>query len=254
MGARMFLGALAALLSVGTLADDRAGGDDSGPPVYFAAGAMASVERSLYVGGDDRVVLLPLAIAQLGPVYLRGPSLGLYVYARDGLTVATGFSLDLTDTDRGDSRRLADMVELDRAVLGGLEVSYDADWGGVSLSVATDVSGAHDGFFVRIDGRRSLEMGRLEVEPRIGLAWKSAEVNRYYYGVGAADVTAVRPFYEPDAGLGFELGLTVAYPLAERHTLRFEAVAELVSDEVSDSPIVERSSRARIGVGYLFRF
>ena len=91
---------------------------------------MVSVERSLYLGGDDRVLFLPLVIAQIGPVYLRGPSLGLYVHARDGLTVATGISLDLTDIDRGDSPQLADMVELDRAVLGELDVSYEADWGG----------------------------------------------------------------------------------------------------------------------------
>ena len=89
---------------------------------------------------------------------------------------------------------------------------------------------------------------------RVGATWKSAEVNRYYYGVGAADATATRPLYEPDAGLGLDLGFTVAYPFAERHTLRFEAVVELVSDEVSGSPIVGRSSFGRIGAGYLFRF
>jgi len=242
------------LLSVGAFADDRVGDAEDGPPVYVAAGGMAFAERSLYVGGDDRVTLLPLVIAQLGPVYLRGPSLGLYVYARDALTVATGVSLDLRDTDRGDSPQLADMAELDRAVLGEIEASFEADWGDVSLSLAADISGAHDGWIARLAWRNSLAAGRFEVEPEVGIEWQGAKVNRYYYGVGVADVTATRPLYRPDAGLGFDLGVTVAYPFAERHTLRLEAAMEFVSDEVSDSPIVARDSVGRISAGYVFRF
>ena len=250
----LLVGTLGMLLSVGAFADDREGGDDAGPPAFFAAGAMASTERSLYLGGDDRVRILPLVIAQIGPFYLRGPSFGLYVYARDGLTVATGISLDLRDTDRGDSPRLADMDKLDRPVLGEIAASYDADWGGASFTLGADISGSHDGYLARLAWRTSHEIGRVEVEPEVGVTWKSAEISRYYYGVGAADVTATRPLYRPDAGLGFDLGVTVAYPLAERHTLRLEAAMEFVSGEVSDSPIVARDSVGRIGAGYVFRF
>ena len=250
----LLVGTLAMLLSAGAFADDREGDAGDGPPVYVAAGGMAYAERSLYLGGDDRVTLLPLVIAQLGPVYLRGPSLGLYVYARDGLTVATGISLDLRDTDRGDSPQLSDMAELDRAVLGELKASFDADWGDVSLSFAADISGAHDGCIARLAWHTSHAVGRFEIEPEVGIEWQGAKVNRYYYGVGAADVTPARPLYRPGAGLGFDLGVTVAYPFAERHTLRLEAAMEFVSDEVSDSPIVARDSVGRIGAGYIFRF
>ena len=251
---RLLIGTLAMLLSVGAIADAREGGVEDGPPVYVAAGGMLFVERSLYSGGDDRVTLLPLVIAQLGPVYLRGPSLGLYVYARERLTVATGISLDLRDTDRGDSPQLADMAELDRAVLGELKASFDADWGDVSLSFAADISGAHDGWIARLAWNESHPIGRFDVKPEVGFEWQDAKVNRYYYGVGAADVTATRPLYRPDAGFGFDLGVTVAYPFAERHTLRLEAAMEFVPDEVSDSPIVARDSVGRISAGYIFRF
>ena len=254
MTARTFIGALAMLLPFGAFADDREGGGDAGPPVYFAAGAMASTQGSFYRGGDDQVRLLPLVIAQLGPVYLRGPSLGLYVYGRDGLTVGTGISLDLADTDRGDSPQLADMAELDRAVFATVEASYDATWGALGLSFAADISGAHDGYRARVAWRNRLEAGRFELTPEVGIQWQSAEVNRYYYGVGAADVTATRALYRPDAGIGFDLGVTVAYPFAQRHTLRLEAAMELVSDEVSDSPIVARDRVGRIGAGYVLRF
>ena len=254
MRIRLLLGALIALLPLCALAGDRDGDAADGPPFFFAAGAMMATERSVYLGGDDRVLLLPLAIAQLGPVYLRGPAFGVFVYARGGVRVATGIALDLTDTDRGDSPQLADMADLDRPVFGEVAASFGADWGEASLSFGADVSGAHDGYVGSLAWRGSFEVGGLEVGPGIGIKWSSAEVNRYYYGVQAIEEAAGRPRYEPGAGLGYEFGLTVAYPFAERHTLRFEAAMELVPDEVSDSPIVARDSVGRIGVGYIYRF
>ena len=251
---RLLVGTVVMVLSAVAFADDREGDAEGGLPVYVGAGGVAYAEQSLYLGGDDRFIILPLVIVQLGPVYLRGPSLGLYVYARDGVTVAAGVALDLRDTDRGDSPHLADMAELDRAVLGELKASFDADWGGVSLSLAADVSGAHDGWIARLAWHTSHAVGRFEVEPEVGIEWQGATVNRYYYGVGTADVTATRPLYRPDAGLGFDLGVTLAYLFAERHTLRLEATMEFVSDEVSNSPIVARDSVGRIIGGYVFRF
>ena len=62
------------------------------------------------------------------------------------MSVSAGISLDLADTHRGDSPQLADMAELDDVVLGEVEVSYEADWGELGLSLAADVRGTHDGY------------------------------------------------------------------------------------------------------------
>ena len=248
--------ALAILLSAGALGDEPNGeGGEDGPLVYFAAGGWMSVEQSLYRGGDEQVTVLPLVVAHLGPVYLRGPALGLYLYGGDGRpTVSTAISLDLTDTGRGDSPQLADMSELHRAVLGKLDASHEGDWGRLSLSIAADISGTHGGYLARLSYGTPIEVGRGTLEPELGVKWQSADVNRYYFGVDAADVTATRPRYKPDAGVGYDLRFTVAYPFAERHMLRLEVGTELVSDEISESPIVERDSMVSIGAGYLFRF
>ena len=255
MRSRMLIGALALLLSTGVFADDRDDDDDNdGPGFLLAAGASVSVEQSPYVGGDDSVEVLPLLLVRMGRFYLRGPALGVDLYGGDDLSVSAGISLDLADSDRGDSPQLADMTEVDDVLLGEVEVSYEADWGELDLSLAADISGTHDGYVAGLSYGYPLRIGRWEIEPEVGVKWHSAEVNHHYYGVGAADVLPARPLYEPDAGMNYELGVTVTYPFAERHALSLEVEAEWFSTEVSDSPIVERDNVASVGVSYLFRF
>ena len=254
MRSRILIGALALLLSTGVFADDRDDDDNDGPGFLLAAGAGVRVEQSPYVGGDASVEVLPLLFVQMGRFYLRGPTLGVYLYGGDDLSVSAGISLDLADTRRGDSPQLADMAELDDVLLGEIEVSYEADWGELDLELAADISGTHDGYLAGLSYGYPLQIGGWEIEPEVGVEWRSAKVNRHYYGVGAADVSPARPFYEPDAGIGYELGVTFTYPFAERHALSLAAGAEWFSTEVSDSPIVERDSVANVGVSYLFRF
>ena len=212
------------------------------------------MEQSLYSGGENGVEPLPLLLVQLGPVYVRGTRFGTYVYGRDGVTVAAGIALDLRDTDRGDSPQLADMAKLDTVVLGELRLAREAEWGELDLSLAADVSGEHGGYLADLFFGPALEVGRLEVEPRFGIKWQSAEVIRYYYGVGAADARPNRPRYRPDGGVSFAMGATATHAFAERHALRFEVSAESVSSEVSESPIVERGSFVTLRAGYFYRF
>ena len=253
MRKQLVLGAMALLLSAGVYAEgDGDGRDDR--QLFLAAGATLAMEQSLYLDGDDGVELLPLWYVQLGPVFLRGPAIGSYLYAGDGLTVSAAISLDLRDTSRGDSRRLSNMVELDQAVLGELEVSREVAWGELGFSFAADISGTHDGYLVGLSYGYPVAVGRWEIEPQVGIEWQSAGVTRYYYGVSAADVLPTRPLYESGAGVNYELGVTLTYLLAERHSLQLETRAELLSSEVSDSPIVERDNRVNISVGYLFRY
>ena len=254
MPTRILIGTLVLILSTAVHADDGDDDDNDGSWFHLAAGAGVSVEQSPYLGGKASVEVLPVLFVQMGRFYLRGPTLGAELFDGDDLSVSAGISLDFADTHRGDSPQLADMAKLDDVWLGEIEMSYEADWGELGLSLAADVSGTHDGYLAGFSYGYPLELGAWQIEPEVGVEWRSAKVSRYYYGVGANDVRSDRPFYEPDAGMNYELGVTATYPFAERHALSLEAGVEWLSSEVSDSPIVERDSVASVGVSYLFRF
>ena len=255
------IGALTLIISTGVHADGRDDdGDDGGWQFNLSAGAGVSVEQSPYVGGKDDIKVLPLLFVDMGRFYLHGPELGVHLYDDDDLSVSAGVSLDLADTDRGDSPQLADMDELDDVVLGVVGVSYKADWGEVEVSLGADISGTHDGYLAEFSYGYPIEVGGWQIEPEIGVEWHSAEVNRHYYGVNTGNVRPThslykhRPFYQPDAGMNYELSVTATYPFAERHALWVEAGAEWLSTEASDSPIVDRDVLVGISAGYLFRF
>ena len=248
---RIFIFGLAALLSAAVHAEES---DGDGSRFQFAAGALMTAEQSVYVEGDDIVRLLPGVFGLWGRFYVRGPELGVYLLGGGDWTMSTGISLELGDTERGDSPQLADMAELDHVLLGRFAVSHDAGWGRLDLSFAADISGTHDGYLAGLSYAYPLAIGRWQVEPGVGIEWHSAEINRYYYGVSAAEALPARHFYRPDAGLSYRFGVSASYAIAERHVLQVEASSEALSSEVTDSPIVERYSRRSIGVGYLFRF
>ena len=254
MRPHILAGVLATLVSTGVHSDNHDDDDRGDPQIRVYAGALASTEQSPYLGGDNRDRFLPQLFVQWGRFYVRGPAAGVYVYGGDGWFVSTGVVLDLEDTERGDSSQLADMIDLDLVLLGEIVVSREADWGELELSLAADISGKHDGYLAGLSFSIPLEAGPLQIEPKAGIKWHSAAVNRYYYGVSAADALATRPRYEPDSGVTTELGATVTYPFADRHALQLEAGTEIFPGAVTDSPIVERDSRVRFGIGYIYRF
>ena len=141
-------------------------------------------------------------------------------------------------------------------------MSCSANWwrptspggGELGLRVAADVSGRHDGYLAGLSYGYPLELGAWTVEPGAGIEWRSAEVNRYFHGVGPADASPTRPRYRPDASVSTRSVLPRPYSFAERQSLQLTAGIELFDSEVSESPIVARNHRRSIGVGYLFRF
>ena len=253
MRARTLLGALAAVLSAAAHAGE-SGDAAAGPQFRIAAGAEVTSEQSLYVQGGAVVTVLPGVYALWGRVYVRGPALGVYLLGGGDWTVSTGIFLELEDADRGDSPRLADMAELKDGLLGELVASYDTGWGELDFRAAADISGRHDGYLAGLAYGYPLAVGRWEVEPSVGVEWRSAEINRYHFGVSAADALPTRPLYRPDAGVSFEFGVSATCSFAESHSLQLTAGIESFGNEVADSPIVERSSRGKVGIGYLYRF
>jgi MipA family protein len=128
----------------------------------------------------------------------------------------------------------------DYAVEAGLEMLLDGEWGQSTLRAFHDVSGTHRGYEVSADYSYRFTRGRFSLAPSVGVAYKSARLSNYYWGVHADEVRRTLLGFEADAGIGWEAGLRTSYYLTKRLRLAVSANYERLHHSVADSPIVER--------------
>lgn len=132
------------------------------------------------------------------------------------------------------------------AVELGLEALFDGDWGQASLHAFGDVSNTHDGFELSADYSYRVTRGRLSLSPSVGLSWKSAALNDYYWGVHPDERSATLGGYRAGAGLGWEAGLRANYYLSKSLRLAVSANYERLQHDVAMSPLVRQ--------GYVFGY
>jgi outer membrane protein len=128
----------------------------------------------------------------------------------------------------------------DYAVELGLEVLFDGEWGQATVRGFHDVSKTHDGFEVSADYSYRWTRGRWSVSPSVGVAYKSAELSDYYWGVHPDDAAPTLIEYQVDEGVNWEAGLRTSYYLTKSTRLAVSANYERLHHSIAMSPIVEQ--------------
>jgi outer membrane protein len=248
----VLLGLCIATVSNATFADDR---DDDGDEYNYGLGPFVMAQASIFAGGKDEVELYPWFQAEWGRFFVNGPALGVLVQERDNWGVSASIELDFTgDTDRGDSPQLSDMNELNEAVLASIQMFYEADFGGIDFTIGSDIGVGHKGYMASFSYGYPMEFRGWEIEPSIEVGWSSKEINRYFYGVSEMEVRANRPFYQPNAGINYEVGLSATYSFNQRHSIFSEVETTFYSSEIRHSPIVSDSNAFVASIAYIYRF
>jgi outer membrane protein len=124
----------------------------------------------------------------------------------------------------------------DYAIELGIESLIDGDWGSAALRAFHDVSGTHDGYELSAYYSRRWTVGRLSLTPTVGVAYKSARLNDYYWGVHQDEATFALPAYEAGAGFGLEGGLVANYYLSRNLRVALSVNYERLAHDVADSP------------------
>ncbi len=223
--------------------------------VEISIGLMGGQMQSPYLGGEDQSFVFPMLDISWGPLFFRGGTLGTFIYGDENFAIAAGISPDfIADKDRGDSKLLSDMTELDTVINGTLLMIYQSDFGEFELKYDADISDKHDGNVVSLSYSYPMQFNRFEFRPYFGVQKVSEEVNQYYYGVSQADVINTREFYMPEAGVNYNAGLSTIYSINAHHNIMFDVAGTFYSDEIKDSPIVDDSSSLSVSLGYFYRF
>jgi outer membrane protein len=126
----------------------------------------------------------------------------------------------------------------DYAVELGLEMLFDGEWGHATLRAFHDVSNTHEGYEISADYSYRWVRGRFTIAPTVGVAYKSAELSDYYWGVHADEVLPTLQGYQVDGGIGWEAGLRTSYYITKSMRVAVSANYEQLTHNIALSPLV----------------
>lgn len=159
-----------------------------------------------------------------------------------------------TKLSRRELAALIDSPDRDYAFEMGVEFLSDGSWGFLQAQFNSDVSGVHNGheFWLRYgyDGY----YGRWQVQPSVGVSWKSAEYNNYYFGVRSEESSKYLPVYRAGSGVNYSAKMSFGYLLTEHWRLVATAEYETLNDDTVASPFVFEDSVTTYFAGVYYRF
>lgn len=197
-----------------------------------------------------RNTVLPYAYFDYGRFFARLDTFGIKT-ARMGygyLELAGRVDLQGFDADRGLQRR-SDPIPL------GLGTYQETPFGAFFLNVFRDFNKSHATLAEAIYAAQ-FDVGPVSFYPQLGVEYRSASYNDYFFGVSASESAAsgVRQ-YHAGASTSPTLGLAADVPLTGDWHLNLHWRRKWLDNSVSDSPLVRRHTddTAIVAVSYRFK-
>lgn len=217
-------------------------------------GVAASMDA--YRDADDDVWPIPLVDLRYHRFTFRGISAGFDLYRSQRLNLSLTAAPEFGGVEAEDGDYFLGLEDRNISAMAGLALNYNFNpKTGLDFSWKSDVTGEHDGNVAEMNVTRRMFWGRTIFFPSIGLEYRSDDMMDYYYGVSLAEARADRPAYVSDAGLNFKVGFLYSTPISEK--MSFQALVNLtrLSDEASDSPLIEDDidSFAFLGIAWKLR-
>lgn len=205
--------------------------------IYVGGGAVVSSKP--YIGVDSKVYPIPVFGYEGDRLYLRGITGGYRLVKNERFSFGPILRPRFEGYEESDSPALAGMGNRRPTLDAGLEVSYRADWGLLSLAAVTDVLGEYDGQELEFAYTARFEWAGFTFVPSAALRWRSSDLVGYYYGVEPGEARPGRPAYNPNDALNPAIRLAVTRDLSKRWGTLVGVQYEWLDREIRSSPIVD---------------
>lgn len=221
-------------------------------------GAGAGVMTSEYRGTDAKAYPVPIINYEGERFYIRGLTGGLKLYT-DGvheLSVNARYLPQFFDASESRSQAMKKLDDRNSTMmLGATYRLHTQDFGGIQLDASADVLDKNDGFMVDAGYYYPIVFNRLSLVPSAGGIWTSSDYNDYYYGVSSRESSkSGLKRYKADSGISPYLGLKAQMEIAESWDIFVNTKAVFLSEEITDSPMVNKDVQYSIGTGITYGF
>lgn len=137
----------------------------------------------------------------------------------------------------------------------GFRFSYLFDDGALWLDLAANLlTDAHHGWLFDLYYSKLIPYKNWDIYLGSGFTYYSSEFNNYYYGVDAREVTANRPLYQAGSGYRVQMEVMAQYPLSRDWLVATGVNLSHYSSDISDSPLIEKSSFVQLIIDFRYVF
>ncbi|BFM49200.1 MipA/OmpV family protein [Marinomonas sp. THO17] len=114
-----------------------------------------------------------------------------------------------------------------------------------------DISGTHHGDSLSTGLGFHKNYARYMIDVSFGISKASSELNQYLYGIETKEVREDRPEYKAKSSFQPYIGIDMHYELSDSSVLVTQLSLEYLSDEVKNSPIVDKSIQTSFLFGWI---
>lgn len=226
----------------------------------WGLGIAAISFQQPYKGIDRNNLVIPLVYIENDWLLVFGlgadlklPSVSISPAQKVDFRIATRYDVNGYKDD--DATVLSGMKERKGSFLAGGKAIWHNEIAEISAEWLADVSGNSNGQVASVWIEKTWRFGEhMMIAPRLITSWMSDKYIDYYYGINGSEVRLDRSAYEGESGFNTTLSTRATYMFDRKQSFFLDLSLTKFSEEIEDSPIVDRSSGNRIGLGYLYRF
>lgn len=223
----------------------------------FSLGAGVGVVETPYKQYDSKVYPVPVITWESDSFWFRGLGGGYYLWNDDAdqLSVMAYYSPWHFKPGDSDNSQLRQLDKRKSTLMAGLSYIHNTQYGFLRTSLAGDTLDNSNGIVWDLAWLYRYNAGGLTVTPGIGVEWNSENQNQYYYGVSRSESRrSGLDSYDPSDSWNPYLELTVSYRLTDNLSVYGTGRYTHMSDEIKDSPMVDKSWAGLLSTGVTYRF
>lgn len=220
-------------------------------------GAGVGIVEHPYKQYDHDLYPVPVINYEGDNFWFRDLGGGYYLWndGTDQLSVMGYWSPMYFKPGDSDNSQLRKLDKRKSTVMAGVSWMHHTQYGSLRTALSGDILDNSNGVVWDTAWVYRYTNGGLTLTPGIGVEWNSENQNQYYYGVShhEAAKSGLRS-YDPSNSWNPYLELTANYRFANSWSVYGTARYTRLSDEITDSPMVDKSWTGLLSTGVTYTF
>lgn len=220
-------------------------------------GAGVGVIQHPYKQYSNDVVPVPVLTYESENFWFRGLGGGYYLWndGTDQLSLTAYWLPMYFKPSDSDSHKLRRLDSRHSTMMAGISWFHHTQYGSLRTTLSGDTLDKSNGLIWDLGWIYRYTNGNLTLTPGIGVEWNSDNMNDYYYGVSHKESrkSGLRD-YSADGGWNPYLELSANYRFLGNWSVYGTARYTRLSDEITDSPMVDKSWTGLLSTGVTYTF